>query len=105
MMDRKLMENYNNTTVIAANHVKETAIHLFQATGLTDGRDCSDDFTKLEFVQYGSLTSCIETYHKNPHLFLGEKPAEQLREGKPHLYLTPAICLKQCYWHSHLKQK
>lgn len=51
---------------------------------LTDSRNRRNDLTELELVQDGGLTSGIETDHQNSHLFLGEKPAEQLREREPH---------------------
>lgn len=52
---------------------------------ITDGGDSGDDFSKLELVQDGCLTSSIETYHQNPHFLLRKQPAEQLRERQPHL--------------------
>lgn len=66
-----------NNLYLEVNSIKEIS-------GLTDGGDCSDNFSKLEFVKDGSLTSSIKTYHKNSHLLLGKKPAEQLCEGQPH---------------------
>lgn len=65
---------------------------------LTDGRDGGDDLTKLQLVQNSGLTSSIKTYHQNPHFFLGKKPAEQLREIKPHFPLaSPKIQSKPQY--------
>lgn len=55
---------------------------------LTNGRDGGDDFSELELVQDGGLTGGIETHHQNSHLFLGEKPAEELRERQPHFYFA-----------------
>jgi len=51
---------------------------------ITDSGDSGDDFSKLELVQDGCLTSSIETYHQNPHFLLREQPTEQLRERQPH---------------------
>lgn len=51
---------------------------------LTNSGNCCDDLTELELVQDGGLTSGIETNHQNSHLLLGKKPAEKLRERKPH---------------------
>lgn len=51
---------------------------------LTNGGNCCDDLTELELVEDGGLTSSIKTNHQNSHLFLGKKPAEKLRECKPH---------------------
>ena len=53
----------------------------------TDGGDSGDDLAELELVEDGGLTGCIEPDHENPHLFLREEAAEQLREREPHLSL------------------
>ena len=45
---------------------------------LTNGGNGGDDFSKLELVEDGGLTSSIETNHENTHLFLGKQLAEQL---------------------------
>ena len=36
----------------------------------TNGGNCSDDFAKLEAIQNGGLSGCIQTNHENAH-FLG----------------------------------
>ncbi|GER44985.1 F-box and associated interaction domains-containing protein, partial [Striga asiatica] len=41
--------------------------------------------SQLEIVQYGGLTSSIETNHKDSHLFLRKQAAEKLGEGQTHL--------------------
>jgi len=51
---------------------------------LTNSGDRGDDFSELELVQDGGLTSGIETHHQNPHLLLGEEPTKELREREPH---------------------
>jgi len=48
------------------------------------GNGC-DNFSQLELVQDGSLTSSIKTYHENTHLFLSKEPAKKLGERQPHL--------------------
>jgi hypothetical protein len=55
----------------------------------TDGRNGGDDLAELELVQYGGLTSCVETDHEDTHLPLGEELLEQLGEGEPHGGSTP----------------
>ncbi|PHT24427.1 hypothetical protein CQW23_35836 [Capsicum baccatum] len=50
----------------------------------SNGRNGGDDLSELKLVQDSSLTSCIETYHENSHLFLSKKPAEKLGERQPH---------------------
>lgn len=62
----------------------ERPIHIISVLGLTDGWDCRHNLPKLELVQNGGLTSSIETNHKDTHLFLGKKPAEQLGKCQPH---------------------
>lgn len=60
--------------------------HNQEGSELTNGGDSGDDFTELELVQDGGLTSSIETHHQNPHFLLRKQPAEQLRERQPHLH-------------------
>jgi hypothetical protein len=55
----------------------------------TDGGNGGDDLAELELVQYGGLTSCVETDHEDTHLPLGEELLEQLGEGEPHGGSTP----------------
>jgi len=57
---------------------------IVRKSEITDGGDSGDDFSKLELVQDGCLTSSIKTYHQNPHFLLREQPAEQLSERQPH---------------------
>lgn len=60
------------------------AERIYSGVGLTNGRNSGDDLSELKLVQNSSLTSCIETYHENSHLFLSKKPAEKLGERQPH---------------------
>jgi hypothetical protein len=55
----------------------------------TDGWNGGDDLAELELVQYGGLTSCVETDHEDTHLPLGEELLEELGEGEPHGGSTP----------------
>ena len=55
--------------------------------GLTDGGDGGDDLAELELVEDGGFTGGGEADHEDPHLFLGEEPAEELPEREPHLSL------------------
>ncbi len=50
----------------------------------TDGRDGSDNLTKLELVENGGFTSGIETDHENSHLLLPPQPVKQLGKGETH---------------------
>jgi len=53
--------------------------------GLTDGGDGGDDLAELELVEDGGFTGGVEADHEDPHLLLGEEPAEELPEREPHL--------------------
>jgi len=55
--------------------------------GLTDGGDGGDDLAELELVEDGGFTGGVEADHEDPHLLLGEEPAEELPEREPHLSL------------------
>lgn len=57
-------------------------IKSVEHTNCGNGRD---NLSQLKFVQDGSLTSCIKTYHENTHLFLGKESAKKLGERQPHL--------------------
>ena len=52
-----------------------------QGGRLTDG----DDLAELELVEDGDFTGGVEADHEDPHLLLGEEPAEELPEREPHL--------------------
>jgi hypothetical protein len=60
------------------------------AGALTDGGDGGDDLAELQLVEDGGLSGGVESHHQDPHLLLGEQPAEQLGERKPHLF--PLAC-------------
>lgn len=53
-------------------------------TRLTDGGDCGNNFSQFELVQDGSLSSSIQSYHQDPHLFLAKQPFKQATDI-PHL--------------------
>lgn len=36
--------------------------------GLTDRRDCGDDFTELQLVEDGGLSGSVKTDHQDSHL-------------------------------------
>jgi hypothetical protein len=57
--------------------------------GLTDGGDGGDDLAELELVEDGGFTGGVEADHEDPHLLLGEEPAEELPEREPHLPPRP----------------
>ena len=57
---------------------------------LTDGGDGGHDLAELELVEDGGLSGGVEPHHEDPHLLLGEQPAEQLCEREPHLF--PLAC-------------
>lgn len=52
---------------------------------LTDGRDRGNDFSQLELVQDGGLSSSVQSYHQNPHFFLAEQTTKQFAKMSPHL--------------------
>jgi len=52
---------------------------------LTDGGDGGDDLAELELVEDGCFTGGVEADHEDPHLLLGEEPAEELPEREPHV--------------------
>jgi hypothetical protein len=56
---------------------------------LTDGGDGGDDLAELELVEDGGFTGGVEANHEDPHLLLGEEPAEELPEREPHLPPRP----------------
>jgi hypothetical protein len=56
---------------------------------LTDGGDGGDDLAELELVEDGGFTGGVEADHEDPHLLLGEEPAEELPEREPHLPPRP----------------
>jgi hypothetical protein len=60
---------------------------------LTYGGDGGDDLAELELVEDGGLSGGVEAHHEDPHLLLGEQPAEQLREREPHAF--PLACSTQ----------
>ena len=51
---------------------------------LTDSRNSSDNFAKLELVKNGGFTGSIETDHQDPHLLLAEEIPEQVAEYVSH---------------------
>ena len=55
--------------------------------GLIDGGDGGDDLAEFELVEDGGFTGGVEADHEDPHLLLGEEPAEELPEREPHLSL------------------
>jgi hypothetical protein len=60
-----------------------------QGGRLTDG----DDLAELELVEDGDFTGGVEADHEDPHLLLGEEPAEELPEHEPHLPSSAAAPL------------
>jgi hypothetical protein len=62
---------------------------------LTDGGDGGDDLAELELVEDGGFTGGIEADHEDPHLLLGEEPAEELPEREPHLPLSAPLNLRR----------
>jgi hypothetical protein len=52
----------------------------------SDGGDGGDDLAELELVEDCGLSGRVKTHHQDPHLLLGEEPAEQLGEREPHLF-------------------
>jgi len=49
-----------------------------------DGRDCGNDFAKLELVQDGRLTSSVESNHQNTHLPLAQEASKSFRKQETH---------------------
>jgi len=49
-----------------------------------DGGDGGDDFTKLELVQDGGLTSSVETDHQNAHLLLAKEAGKEPGNRETH---------------------
>lgn len=57
---------------------------MHRTYGLTNGRYCGDNLSKLELVQDGGLTSSIETNHQNSHFLLGKNPTKELCKTETH---------------------
>jgi len=75
------------TDLVLASDIPHGEVDVLVLDGLhveTDGGDSGDDLTELQFVKDGSLTGGVETDHKNPHILLAEKAAEQLRKCRTH---------------------
>ena len=55
---------------------------------LTDGRNGSDDLTKLQLVEDGCFPCSIEADHEDAHLPLGKQALEELGEREAHCRKT-----------------
>lgn len=51
---------------------------------LTNSGDGGNDLSELELVQDRGFTGRVKPNHQDPHLFLREESAKQLRKRKPH---------------------
>lgn len=60
-------------------------IHPSKLHQRTDGWDCGHNFTELELVENGSLTSGIETNHEDAHLLLAKKAFKETSENVSHV--------------------
>lgn len=49
-----------------------------------DCRNCGDDFTQFQFVQYRGLPGCVQADHQNANLFFAEQAGKQRRNGQTH---------------------
>jgi len=75
------------TDLILTSHIPHGEVDVLVLHSLhieTDCGNCCDDLTELQLVQNGSLTGGVKTYHKNPHILLAEKTAENLCKCRTH---------------------
>lgn len=83
--------------MVNAEIITARTLLLYAADPHTNCRNSSHDLSQLQLVQYGRLTSCIKTNHKNAHFLLGKKPTKELGECEPHSAYLMMIPTPQNY--------
>lgn len=75
------------TDLVLTTDIPDGELNVLVLDGLdveADGRDSSDNLTKLELVENGGFTGGIETDHENSHLLLPPQLIEQLGKSETH---------------------
>jgi len=74
--------------LVLSSDIPYGELNVLVLDGLDVESDCwdsRDDFTKLELVKDGGLSSCVQTNHQDSHLLLSPQLVKQLRECKTHI--------------------